>query len=327
MSLTDFYPQPILRSRKSLVAVELVNIGLLMLWIAFGLFLDSRYFSSIFPQSQWLADALNFAMFLVVFSRVTRKKRELMIYAVLIGLAGECVFSLGLDMYGYRLNNVPIYVLFGHALVYLAVADFSKSAAAKLHRKALETGLTLFVAVYALAFLTFQADVFGFALTALTLLIIRKRPKDRLFALTMYVCVAYLEIVGTQFQCWAWPPYALHIPVSWLHSCNPPSGISFFYLALDLSCLRFYRMRHAVAWRRLLSVRKMTTGQDNSHLLEDCRLSQKCSEGQGLQVRLCLSAPIYLPRQGSNGSFFEALTRESETPRYQDPLYQYCRYG
>lgn len=247
-----------LRPRQSLAAVWLVTIGLLFLWIVIGLFLDSRYFSSIFPQSQWLADALNFAMLLVVFSRVTRKKRELMIYAVLIGVGGECVFSLGLDMYRYRLNNVPIYVFFGHALVYLAVSNFSKSPITKLHRKALEAGLEAFVAVYALAFLIFQGDVFGFALTCLILLIVRKRPKDRLFALTMYLCVAFLEIVGTQFQCWAWPPYALHIPVSWLRSCNPPCGISFFYLALDRGCLHFYRTRHSSAWRRLRAIRAMT---------------------------------------------------------------------
>ena len=49
-----------------------------------------------------------------------------MIYAVIIGFLGEHFFSRGLDMYTYRLENVPHYVPPGHALVYVAVLYFSK---------------------------------------------------------------------------------------------------------------------------------------------------------------------------------------------------------
>ena len=57
-------------------------------------------------------------------------------------------------------------------------------------------------------FLIFKNDVFGFVMTAGTLLILRKKPRERLFYLTMYLAVAFLEIVGTSYECWWWPTTA-----------------------------------------------------------------------------------------------------------------------
>jgi hypothetical protein len=37
---------------------------------------------------------------------------------------------------------------------------------------------------------------------------LRKRPRERLFYLTMFLAVAYLEIIGTSYECWWWPKTA-----------------------------------------------------------------------------------------------------------------------
>ncbi len=91
-------------------------------------------------------------------------------------------------------------------------------------------------------------------MTILTLLVLRKRPRERLFYLSMYLTVAYLEIVGTNFLCWEWPSTAFDA-FSFLPSANPPSGISFFYFGLDLGCLWLYKKRHKIAWNRMKSQR------------------------------------------------------------------------
>ena len=120
----------------------------------------------------------------------------------------------------------------GHALVYVGVLYFSKAKSIIKHKFKLEKYLTIFILIYASAFLIFKNDVFGFVMTIATLLILRKKPRERLFFLTMYITVAYLEIIGTYYLCWKWPATAWGV-FDFLPSFNPPSGISFFYFGLD----------------------------------------------------------------------------------------------
>ena len=75
--------------------------------------------------------------FLLYFKSKPRVK-ELMLYAVLIGIGGEYLFSRALDMYTYRLENVPLYVPIGHAALYARVFKFSSTPIVRKHHKAVE---------------------------------------------------------------------------------------------------------------------------------------------------------------------------------------------
>jgi len=231
--------------------------GLLFLSISIGLLLDSKFIIPFFPNGQLAADIIIILIFIPVFFKATKKVREFLIYAVLIAIAGECFFSLYLEMYTYRLRNVPIYVFFGHALLYVSVLYFCKGSHVKFHRKKIELIFTILVVSYATVFFIFFNDIFGFILTVLTLLILSRKPRERLFYLAMYLCVALLEIIGTTYQCWFWPAHAFRMEDSFLKSANPPSGISFFYFGLDLGSLYFYKLRHKIAWNRMKNIREM----------------------------------------------------------------------
>lgn len=244
------------KKSDSLFKVCLKTIGTLFLAIFFGLLLDSKFIIPHYPQGQIIANIIVAILFLFVFIKSTKKIREFLIYAILIAIAGECFFSLLLEMYTYRLHNVPIYVFFGHALLYVAVLYFNKANAVKTFRKKLELIFTIIIISYAILFLIFKSDIFGFILTILTLLILIKKPRERLFYLTMYLCVVFLEIIGTWYECWYWPLYVLNLENNFLKSANPPSGISFFYFGLDLGSLYFYKLRHRFAWKRMKNIRK-----------------------------------------------------------------------
>jgi len=179
-----------------------------------------------------------------------------MVYAVIIGFFGEHLFSIALGMYSYRLGNVPLYVPPGHAIVYIAAVYFCKDAIVKTYRKQLEIFFTIFVLVYATLFLIFANDIFGFVMSLLVIFFLRNKPRERLFFLSMYIVVAFLEIVGTHYQCWAWPETAYGV-FPFLKSANPPSGISLFYFLLDLGCLWLYKQRHLVAWNRMKDIRQL----------------------------------------------------------------------
>ena len=233
-------------------------LGLLILIIAFGLFLDSKFVAeNIFKRAQWINDAIVLIIFIYLFSKGTSRVKEQLIYAVLIGIIGEYVFSLGLSMYTYRLGNIPHYVPFGHAIVFLFVYAFTRKSKARFYRKKIEQLLSVIILIYASLFLIFAKDVFGFILTIFVFISLKKHPKEKLFYLTMYCVVAILEIIGTSFECWKWPVLAFDT-FSFLPSANPPSGICLFYFGLDRGTMSIYKRRHKATWKRLQSIRLLS---------------------------------------------------------------------
>jgi hypothetical protein len=245
----------LLASESSLYAT-FKSLGALYLFILFGLFLDSFYMLEITADAQFYANISMFMGFSITFWKVNRRVKEQMVSAVIIAVLGEYLFSIALGMYTYRLENVPHYVPPGHALVYVAVLYFSRAKSIIKHRIKLERFLAIFILIYATVFLIFKNDVFGFVMTFATLFILRNKPRERLFYLTMYISVAYLEIIGTNYLCWKWPATAWGV-FGFLPSYNPPSGISLFYFLLDLGCLWLYKQRHKMAWSRMKNIRKI----------------------------------------------------------------------
>jgi hypothetical protein len=231
------------------------TIFYLFLFITIGLFLDSKYVVPIYKDSQHLATLVMLIGFSILFYRSTSRIRELMVYAVLIGFIGEHLFSIFLGMYTYRLGNIPLYVPPGHAIVYVSAIYFCKESFVKMYRNQIEKVFTIFVLIYSTLFLIFANDIFGFVMSLLVIFLLRNKPRERLFFLSMYIIVAFLEIIGTHYQCWAWPKTAYGI-FPFLKSANPPSGISLFYFLLDLGSLWLYKQRHLVTWKRMKEIRK-----------------------------------------------------------------------
>ena len=251
-----------LLATKSPFYATFKSLGALYLFIFFGLFLDSFYMLEITKDAQFYANISMFIGIVITFYNVNTRVKEQMISAVIIAVLGEYLFSIALGMYTYRLENVPHYVPPGHALVYVAVLYFSKAKAIIKNRIKLERFLAIFIFIYAASFLILKNDVFGFIMTIVTLFILRNKPRERLFYLTMYVSVAYLEIIGTNFLCWEWPETAWGV-FNFLPSHNPPSGISLFYFLLDLGCLWIYKQRHKIAWSRMKNIRKIKLKTSN----------------------------------------------------------------
>ncbi|MGA9639073.1 hypothetical protein [Flavobacterium sp.] len=245
-----------IKNAVSLFVAFCKTIGYLTLLMVVVLFLDSNYISVRLDNAQHYATFGMLITFAVLFYKAPARIRELMLYAVIIGVIGEHLFSLGLKMYSYRLGNVPLYVPPGHAIVYITAIYFCKKASVKQHRKSLENYFAIFIIIYATLFLLLANDVFGFTMSLLVLYLLRKHPRERLFFYSMYIVVAFLEIIGTNYGCWVWPNTAYGI-FPFLKSANPPSGISLFYFTLDLGCLWLYKCRHKIAWNRMKHIRTL----------------------------------------------------------------------
>ena len=234
----------------------LKTLVLLEVFIAIVLFFDSQYFAQFRGDGQKIADVILAVTLAYLYWTASKRAREQIIYAVLIGIGGEYLFSIVFGMYTYRLENVPHYVPLGHAVVYLAVYYFVRQPKVISYRRQLELAFLTINAVFAVSFLIFKGDVLGFALSLLVLYFVLKNPRERLFYLSMYFTIAILELLGTGFGAWVWPDTWFG-KVPFMPSGNPPSGISIFYFGLDLGCLYFYKLRHKIAWKRMKSVRRI----------------------------------------------------------------------
>ncbi len=220
------------------------------------LYFDSIFFTSFSSNGQWISNGMMCLVFCILYSKATARYKELMLYATAIGVVGECLLSLVCEMYTYRLQNVPLYVPPGHAIVYITVCYFCKNDFVQLYKVEIEQFFKIFIVVFSTVFLLFKNDVFGFVMTLLTFWMLRNRNKERFFFITMYMVVTGLELIGTYYQCWVWPKSAFGY-FQLLSSANPPSGISFCYFSLDVGCLWLYKKRHNIAWDRMKVIRKL----------------------------------------------------------------------
>lgn len=231
-----------------ILKIFLRRIGLLLVFI-WALYFDGTHFAAIFPNAQWFTNGFMMVAFLVLYYRSVPRIRTLMLYAVVLGFAGEYLFSIVLEMYTYRLGNLPLYVPLGHTALYARVFSFSKAPVVNRNARALNVYLGLAIALIALGYWWFFNDVFGLVMTLGVFVLLWKRPKDRTFFFTMYLSVVFLEISGTYYEVWSWPSTAFG-QQGWLPSNNPPSGISLFYFLLDVGCFVVYRTVHNNTWRR-----------------------------------------------------------------------------
>jgi len=240
---------------KKIIKLFSRKIGLFFLAVA-GLYLDSAMLAETFEYNQILINIVMLVGFYLLYTRSTKRVKELMIYGVVLGFIGEYFFSVYLEMYTYRLGNVPLYIPFGHAAVYARVFAFSKAPVVRKHNKKIERFFYGIISLFALGYAYFFNDVFGVIMTLGVFALLLKRPKDRMYFLTMYITVAVLEIGGTAYGAWYWPNTAFGV-FEFLPSNNPPSGISLFYFLLDIGCFVLYTQRNRIAWSRVKNIRSI----------------------------------------------------------------------
>ncbi len=212
---------------------------IIFLWI--GLFLDSAELSKLLPHNQWLTNLLIIVFYCWVYNQVSRKLKRIMLFGIFVAIFGEVLFSLVLGMYHYRLGNVPIYVFWGHSLVYTAVYYIAQERVVQKYKQPVITVLYYSMIMYSTIWLIFANDIFGFLCMLGIVLFLKRYKSSSLFFLLMFFMVAYLELVGTYYQCWYWPDIWFN-RFSSIPSANPPSGIGFFYFAFDAGCLWLYKI-------------------------------------------------------------------------------------
>jgi hypothetical protein len=221
--------------------------SLVIIWL--GLYLDS-----LAQNHQLYTNILVAISFIWVYYFASKPIKQLMLFGLIIALGGETLFALVFGMYTYRLENLPIYVPFGHSIIYASVYYIVKEPLVKIHQEFIVKLLYRSMILYSFLWLIFANDTFGFICMLIILALLRRHPNSKLFFLVMFFVVVYLEILGTHYGCWHWPEIWFD-KVSFISSANPPSAISVFYFGFDLGCLWLYKHYDINRWRRIKRLR------------------------------------------------------------------------
>lgn len=225
------------------------QLWLALLFPAFtmlALGIDSVYFLKTYFDGRNLTNVLAIGYFLLMYFSSGGHLRKLMLVMIFLSYLGELIFCSWLGMYTYRTAHIPIYVPFGHAIVYASGYIVAKTTlAAHLDNK-----LRIF---FAIAFTTlflyvgiFLGDVFTLIFGVFFFLLLYRKRWDNMYYF-IALCVIIIELIGTYFKCWAWAPKIFgYIPGS-----NPPMGAVFFYAGGDVLLAKIVAM-----WEKRKSSKK-----------------------------------------------------------------------
>ena len=209
----------------------------LLAYTPLGLFADAHTTSVL---QQYALGVLTFAVLYSVLRFSPPEQRRQVWLAVAIATCGELYFSLGVGLYRYRYDNVPLYVPAGHGLVYLFALTAARTPL-MLARRRLLVGLALGLAttwallgLTLLPLLTGRVDMTGALLWPLFAYFALRSRQAPVYA-AAFLMTSVLELFGTGFGNWTWQAVA---PISHLHQGNPPSVIAGAYCLLDAAVLR-----------------------------------------------------------------------------------------
>lgn len=226
---------------------------LLSMAVGFPLFtllalgLDSVYFLHHYFDARWITNGLAVLYFTLMWHYADSHLRKLMMVMVPLSYLGELLFCKLLGMYSYRTDQIPLYVPFGHAIVYASGYIFAHTSWALNREKKLRT---LFAFFFAFLFLTVGFclhDIFSPVFGLLFFILMRRKRWQNLYYF-IALCVIFIELTGTFFRCWVWVPKTFNL----IPAANPPMGAVFFYAGGDVILLKIVSVWNKIKWKESL---------------------------------------------------------------------------
>ena len=224
-----FLALPIFNTSESKKEKAFIYAYFFPFFTVLALWIDSVYFNTTYFDGRIITNVLAITYFSLFFFSAQSYLRKLMFIMVFLSYIGELIFCKLLGMYAYRTADIPLYVPFGHAIVYasgfvIAEMSFFVKKDKKLKK--------VFLVSFALLFLLvgfFLNDIFSLVFGAL-FFVLMKRKKWQNVYYTIALCVIFIELVGTFFKCWTWVPKTFGV----IPAVNPPMGAVFFYAGGDV---------------------------------------------------------------------------------------------
>jgi hypothetical protein len=174
---------------------------------------------------QAVISAVVWGILFYLLGRVERDERFALMACLCIATAGELFLSLAWGLYRYRLDNVPLFVPPGHALLILLGISLARRMP-----ELVAVAIMGCAAAYTLVAAAAGIDTFGVPLFLMLAAISVAMPGQRRLYASTFVLSLALELYGTWLGTWTW---ARDVPGMSLVTTNPPGASGAFYSMLD----------------------------------------------------------------------------------------------
>lgn len=191
--------------------------------------IDSVFFTNQYFDGRMIVNIMAVVYFSCMFFCADMTLRKLMLVMVLLSYVGELIFCKLLGMYEYRTPFIPLYVPFGHAIVYASGYIFAHTKWVQQKEKQLQIFFAVFFVTLFLAVGIVLNDIFTLIFGVLFFVLLKRKHWQNLYY-CIALCVIFIELVGTYFQCWTWVPKTYGV----IPAANPPMGAVFFYAGGDI---------------------------------------------------------------------------------------------
>lgn len=191
--------------------------------------IDSVYVAAHYFDGRQIVNILAILYFTFFFLVSGSYLRKLMVVMVFLSYIGELIFCSLLGMYDYRTVVIPLYVPFGHAIVYASGYVFAHTKWALRNDKLLKKQFAIGFVLLFLSVGILLNDLFSLIFGVFFFLLVKRKKWQNLYYF-IAICVIFIELVGTYFQCWKWVPKTFGL----IPAVNPPMGAVFFYAGGDM---------------------------------------------------------------------------------------------
>ena len=215
--------------------ISTAHAALMVLALAIGLAIDVH----VDLPGQVLLSALVWGVLFYVLPHLERADRHALFACLAIATAGELFLSLVWGLYTYRLENIPMFVPPGHAMLLLLGMKLARNMPGRTADAILAAA-----GVYAFAAAITGFDTLAIPLIAGIAIVSFAMPNHRPLYASTFLLALGLELYGTWLGNWAWHR---DVPVLALVTTNPPGVASAFYAVLDalVLCLGLVVARRA----------------------------------------------------------------------------------
>jgi hypothetical protein len=155
--------------------------------------------------------------------------RGMLLLIVPMSLGAEVFCSLLLGLYTYKSEMIPLYVPFGHGVIFGTGFLLDRSPIMAYRPRATKIVLLVGFAVLFGQAVLLSHDTLSLVLGILFFALLYCQQFQS-FYLAMDLVVLLVQVIGTHFGCWMWQPHPLGV----LGAVNPPVGAITFYVYGDL---------------------------------------------------------------------------------------------
>lgn len=209
--------------------VQLYSAFSFTIFTVFALGIDSVFFTQNYFDARLITNIAAVGYFCLMFFSAGIYLRKLMFVMVFLSYIGELIFCKLFGLYDYRTEAIPLYVPFGHAIVYAAGYIFAHTKWALRNERSLRRFFFFFFIVLFAAVSILADDMFSLIFGLLFFLLMKRKRWQNLYYF-IALCVIFIELVGTMFGCWQWASMIFGT----LATANPPMGAVFFYAGGDV---------------------------------------------------------------------------------------------